>query len=477
MKKTTDWPAHYKDHLTLGNLQSPVGVATLWTLKDTVLWGLDKSLYAACGQLYSKEGINWIIRNVLANPRLRYLVLCGDDLSQSGEALIDFLEGGVDEKSRTRKFGVRIDKEIDRGALESVRQNIKFVDMRSVQDGNKVAEKIKTLDLTRMSFGEPRIFPIKEREAADIFPSDSSVLKLRYPTVAVCWPWILKAIMKFGCQKGTDYGGTQREILNLSAVIYDDDPDNPHFADYFPFSREEFEKYAPQILTPDKIPGLEYTYGERLRAYDEIDQIKGLVDELKRNPDSRRAVAVTWKVRQDMAGKQPPCVILVQGLIQREFLHLTVFIRSNDMFRAWPQNALALRRLQGIAAKETGFKVGALTTISSSAHIYERDYGAAQEIIDGRAQGLRCEFDPRGNFVIKVEDGLIKVIHQSPEGERLREYQGKSAMELCLHLDNDMVVSQTGHALDLGFELGKAEMMLRLGKAYRQDTPLTKLLE
>lgn len=476
MKKATDWPVHYKDQLALGNPRSPVGVATLWTLKEEILRNLDDSLYAAAGQLYSKEGINWIIRNVLANPRLRYLVLCGDDRSQSGEALIDFWEGGVDEKSRTCRLGVRIDEEIDRGALETIRKNVDIVDLRSVLDGGKVAAKVQSLDLKKSPFGEPLIFPIKEREAADIFPSDPSVLKLRYPTVAVCWPRILKAIMKFGCQKGTDYGGTQRELLNLCAVIHDDDPDNLCFADYFPFSREEFEKYAPQILTPDKIPGLEYTYGERLRAYDGIDQIKGLVDELKRNPDSRRALAVTWKVRQDMAGKQPPCVILVQGLIQRGLLHLAAFIRSNDMFRAWPQNALALRRLQGIVAKETGFKVGVLTVISGSAHIYERDYGAAQEIIDGQTQGLKCEFDPRGNFVIKVEDGLIKVIHQSPEGERLQEYQGKSAMELCLRLDEDMIVSQIGHAFDLGFELGKAETMLRLGKKYRQDTPLIKLL-
>ena len=375
------WPAYFREQLSIGSIESSVGVVTLWTLKNIILKKIDSSLYAVAGQLYSKEGINWIIRNTLANPRLRYLVLCGDDRSGSGEALLDFIQNGVNNNHLTGS-GVYIDKEIEVGAMNKMRQNVKMVDMRSILDGKKITEKIKTLDLNKPVFGEPKIFPLAKHEDAETFPTDPSVFKLRHPTVAAAWPWILKSIMRFGCEKGTDYGGTQRELINLCVVTYAEDPNNLFFADYFAFSKKDFDDYAPQILTPKSISGIEYTYGERLRNYGGIDQIKdGIITELRRNKDSRRALAITWKVQQDMAGKQPPCIILIQGLVQDGLFHLTAFIRSNDMFRAWPQNALALRQLQGIIAKESGFKAGTLTTISGSAHIYERDYAAAKEII------------------------------------------------------------------------------------------------
>lgn len=469
------WPAYFKEQLTAGNMKSPVGVVTLWTLKSIILQKLDQSLYAVTGQLYSKEGINWIIRNTLANPQLRYLVLCGDDRSGGGKALLDFMQDGVNNDHLTRS-GARVDKEIGVASLNKMRQNVEIIDMRSVLDGEKVTEKIKTLDLNKPSFGEPKIFPLAKHEDAETFPTDPSVFKLRYPTVAAAWPWILKTIMRFGNKKGTDYGGTQREVLNLCSIVYGENPDKLFFADYFTFNKKEFEDYAPQVLTPEPISGIEYTYGERLRNYDGIDQIKdGVIAELRRNIDSRRALAVTWRVGKDMAGKQPPCIILVQGLVQDGLLHLTAFIRSNDMFRAWPQNTLALRRLQGTVAKETRLKVGTLTTISGSAHIYERDYVAAKEIIKNHAQNFQCDFDPRGNFVIKTENELIKAVYQSPQGAYIKQYAGKTAMEVYLRIDNDLAVSQIGHALDLGFELGKAEMCIKLKKKYVQDCPLYKL--
>src|SRR5512144_474221 len=90
-------PVYKAGSLLLGNPASPVGVVTLWTLKAKVAARLDPADYAAVGQLYSPtQGLDYLVRNLLANPSIRYLVLTGHDLSGSGTALRDLFERGVE---------------------------------------------------------------------------------------------------------------------------------------------------------------------------------------------------------------------------------------------------------------------------------------------------------------------------------------------------------------------------------------------
>ncbi|MBR9707598.1 MAG: hypothetical protein GOV15_04130, partial [Candidatus Diapherotrites archaeon] len=93
-----EWPIYFKDLLKVGNPESNVGVATLWTEKELFGRNLNPDSFALVGQLYSKEGISHIIRNVLAKPKIRYLILCGTDKSGSGQALVNLMEKGVNDK-------------------------------------------------------------------------------------------------------------------------------------------------------------------------------------------------------------------------------------------------------------------------------------------------------------------------------------------------------------------------------------------
>ncbi len=89
---------------------------------------------------------------------------------------------------------------------------------------------------------------------------------------------------------------------------------------------------------------------------------------------SRRAIAFTWDVVDDINAKSAPCLDLVNAIVQDNKLFLTCYIRSNDMYRAWPQNAFGLRQIQKIIADGVGIKMGKLCIVSNSAHIYERDF-------------------------------------------------------------------------------------------------------
>src|SRR3990172_7941697 len=95
----------------------------------------------------------------------------------------------------------------------------------------------------------------------------------------------------------------------------------------------------------------------------------------------------TWIVEDELTrrylnkDKNSPCIILVHPFAPDGKLHMTSYIRSNDMFRAWPLNAFGLRKLQKIIAEELKIEMGDLITISSSAHLYQDCWQDTKEIL------------------------------------------------------------------------------------------------
>ena len=91
-----EWPILYKHVLHVKDPDNPVGVAVMWTERQVVAELLKGENYCAIGNLYSSAGISAMIRNVYANPHIRKIVLWGADLSRSGQALVSFMQNGVD---------------------------------------------------------------------------------------------------------------------------------------------------------------------------------------------------------------------------------------------------------------------------------------------------------------------------------------------------------------------------------------------
>ncbi len=472
--KLEEWPIYFKDQLIVGDIESNVGVATLWTEKELFKNHLHSKDYAAIGPLFSKDGINAMIRNVYANPNIQYLIVCGKDKTESGKNLLELSK----TKSDFHKKFSFLEKEIPEEALKLFFQKVKIIDLIGEIDPRNIEKKIKTLDLGLKPFGEAKLFEAAESIKPEEFPSDPVVYKVRAEKVKDAWLEILKVILRLGVVRKSHYSDSQKEVLSLAAVI-DEDPYNPDLADYFTFTKKNLAEYEPQVLTAKKIPGTYYTYGQRLMDLEGFDQIKeGIVRRLVKEPFTRRAVAVTWHFKKDAFNEHCPCLDLIQALVQKNKLYFLSYIRSNDMFKAWPQNAFALRKLQAEIVKKINkqgnhkLKLGSLTTISASAHLYEEDWKKAEDLIKKHRKKLQCEFDSRGNFVIRVKGEMINVTHYSPGGVKIGSYQGKTAMEVFNQLDNDYAVSQYGHAFDLGAELQKAELALKYDLKYTQDRRL-----
>jgi thymidylate synthase len=192
-------------------------------------------------------------------------------------------------------------------------------------------------------------------------------------------------------QEITDERGTRiRELLSLQVVV--EDPFSDMIPHEYSWNEDRLEEYALQLLSPEN-PGFEYTYGNRLRSWrlpdtacvenPPIDQIEQAICRLKSSPSSRRATAVTWIPPVDEVRDEVPCMIVDDFKLRDGRLNLSVFFRSHDFAGAYPANLYGLARVLEHVSREVGATPGSISTLSSSAHIYEHDWDWVQEMLFG----------------------------------------------------------------------------------------------
>ena len=108
-------------------------------------------------------------------------------------------------------------------------------------------------------------------------------------------------------------------------------------------------------------------------------------------------------------------MVLVQAVIRDKRLFLTAYFRSNDMYGGWFLNAFGLlafqKELAGMIGKD--IKLGPITTISHSAHIYESSWQLAEKLVHDHWIDVSCEWDPRGNLTFETDGKFIVVKHLS----------------------------------------------------------------
>lgn len=119
-------------------------------------------------------------------------------------------------------------------------------------------------------------------------------------------------------------------------------------------------------------------YGYRWREHFEFDQLRAIVDLLKKDPSTRRAVLSMWDAKEDLADSHldHPCNMLISFRVYKEELHMTVYNRSNDLI--WGlcgANAVHLTMLHEWMAAAVGVKMGTWHHVSNNLHMYEPHWG------------------------------------------------------------------------------------------------------
>ncbi|WP_040656413.1 thymidylate synthase [Rubidibacter lacunae] len=490
-------PPYKPNQLACGTGQT--AVVTGWTLKQAVISHLQSYEYAVVGQLYSPtRGLNVLIRNLLANPHVRYLVALDatreDRNAGAVRCLLDFFESGFErgESDTGRECWIvrspvagYLDPELPATILEQVRAAIAWERAEAIAAAVERVQAIAQLDPLPV-WGEAREFPMAEG-VPSVLPGPRYGHRIEGKTIADTWVKIVHRIKTTGVVRPTAYDGFWQELVDLVAVVTDEPPAF-HFPEpnYLPIDRAFLDSYIAQVM--DDAPhrdGVKYTYGQRLRSWFGRDQIEQAIAKLVCDSGTARAVMSLWDVRDHDAGDSPPCLNHIWVRIGDRELSLTATFRSNDMFSAWPANAMGLRALQQHICTEVArrggleLQLGPLVTVSQSAHIYDDCWDNAERLVSNHYASLhaiRDYDDPSGSFAIALDgDGAIVVEHLTPgSGEVTRSYRSRTAMQLYRKLAADFPALDVEHALYLGTELQKAETAARTGQSnrYVQDRPL-----
>ena len=116
-------------------------------------------------------------------------------------------------------------------------------------------------------------------------------------------------------------------------------------------------------------------YGHQWRSWPDyqgghIDQITQLVEQIKKNPDSRRHIVSAWNVAEVNNMALPPCHTLFQFYVADGKLSLQLYQRSADIFLGVPFNIASYALLLQMMAQVTGLRVGDFVHTFGDAHIY-----------------------------------------------------------------------------------------------------------
>jgi len=157
-------------------------------------------------------------------------------------------------------------------------------------------------------------------------------------------------------------------------------------------------------------------YGQQWRAWptadgDVVDQIRWVIEEIKRNPDSRRLIVSAWNVGELPKMALLPCHSLFQFYVADGKLSCQLYQRSGDIFLGVPFNIASYALLTHMVAQVCGLGVGDFVHTLGDAHLYNNHVEQAQLQLSRKPRPLpqlRLNPEVRSIFDFRFEDVVIE---------------------------------------------------------------------
>jgi thymidylate synthase len=157
-------------------------------------------------------------------------------------------------------------------------------------------------------------------------------------------------------------------------------------------------------------------YGKQWRSWkgangQTIDQIQWVVDEIRRNPDSRRLIVSAWNVADLPQMALMPCHSLFQFYVADGKLSCQLYQRSGDIFLGVPFNIASYALLTHMVAQVCGLGVGDFVHTLGDAHLYSNHFEQAREQLARAPRGLpqlRLNNEVKNIFAFRYEDIVIE---------------------------------------------------------------------
>jgi thymidylate synthase len=124
-------------------------------------------------------------------------------------------------------------------------------------------------------------------------------------------------------------------------------------------------------------------YGKQWRSWPapngrSIDQLAGVIEQIKANPDSRRHIVTAWNPAEVDEMALPPCHLLFQFYVADGRLSCQLYQRSCDVFLGVPFNIASYALLTHMVAQVTGLEVGEFIWTGGDVHVYSNHFEQAK---------------------------------------------------------------------------------------------------
>lgn len=157
--------------------------------------------------------------------------------------------------------------------------------------------------------------------------------------------------------------------------------------------------WTPNAMAPYWKPKAKYegdlgrVYGVQWRHWrnvdgSETDQLKELIDGLKKDPTGRRHILTAWNPGELSEMALPPCHMFAQFYIRNNVLSCQMYQRSADIFLGVPFNIASYALLTHLIAKTIKAQVGELILTFGDVHIYNNHIEQIKEQISRKPYPL-----------------------------------------------------------------------------------------
>ena len=142
-----------------------------------------------------------------------------------------------------------------------------------------------------------------------------------------------------------------------------------------------------------KFGDLNHVYGYQWRSWpkangESIDQIKEVIETIKKNPSSRRMIVSAWNVADVGGMALPPCHTMFQFFVAEGKLSCQLYQRSGDVFLGVPFNIASYALMTMMIAKECGLEAGEFIHTLGDAHLYLNHLDQAAEQLSRDTRSL-----------------------------------------------------------------------------------------
>ena len=157
-------------------------------------------------------------------------------------------------------------------------------------------------------------------------------------------------------------------------------------------------------------------YGKQWRAWPKadggtVDQISWVIEEIRRNPDSRRLIVNAWNVGELPKMALMPCHAMFQFYVANGRLSCQLYQRSGDIFLGVPFNIASYALLTHMIAQVCGLQPGDFVHTLGDAHLYNNHVEQARQQLAREPKALpRLVLNPdvRSVFDFRFEDIAVQ---------------------------------------------------------------------